>query len=198
MDTDHSRSAALSLGLDFIRYTQLGHHSADDVVVAAKTFHEFLAPSDHPTYAEDGPVGATTMTEAEWRKVIADQVRRNCTPSTEAYQAGGDKLIYAVADWIENPPEWSVLLPAKNDEVKEEWAKLNPEAKARYLDLQEAAKTTPSSAIDEGQFYRKGRVDAIHSLRAAAVGHLNSSRMVSEHDAADFLLTTLKQLFPDD
>lgn len=42
-----------------------------------------------------------------WRKAIADQVRRNCTPSSEAYAAGGDTLIAAVADWIENPPEWS-------------------------------------------------------------------------------------------
>lgn len=45
--------------------------------------------------------------EAAWRKAIADQVRRNCTPSSEAYSKGGDALIYAVCDWIENPPEWS-------------------------------------------------------------------------------------------
>lgn len=45
--------------------------------------------------------------EAAWRKAIADQVRRNCTPSNEAYQRGGDTMIYAVADWIENPPDWS-------------------------------------------------------------------------------------------
>jgi hypothetical protein len=48
--------------------------------------------------------------EQEWRKAIADQVRRNCTPSSEAYSKGGDFLIYAVADWIENPPEWSKLI----------------------------------------------------------------------------------------
>lgn len=45
--------------------------------------------------------------ERAWRKAIADQARRNCTPSSEAYTAGGDTLIYAVLDWIENPPEWS-------------------------------------------------------------------------------------------
>lgn len=44
--------------------------------------------------------------EAGWRKAIAGQVRRNCTPSSEAYVKGGDFLISAVADWIENPPEW--------------------------------------------------------------------------------------------
>jgi len=49
--------------------------------------------------------------EAAWRKAIADQVRRNCTPSGDAYQKGGDYLVYAVADWIENPPEWSAFTP---------------------------------------------------------------------------------------
>lgn len=47
--------------------------------------------------------------EVAWRKAIADQVRANCTPSSEAYSKGGDALVYAVADWIENPPEWSVF-----------------------------------------------------------------------------------------
>lgn len=45
--------------------------------------------------------------EKAWRKAIADQARRNCTPNHEAYTAGGDHLISAVLDWIENPPEWS-------------------------------------------------------------------------------------------
>lgn len=45
--------------------------------------------------------------ERSWRKAIADQARRNCTPSSEAYAKGGDALIYAVLDWIENPPVWS-------------------------------------------------------------------------------------------
>lgn len=58
--------------------------------------------------------------ENEWRKAIADQVRRNCTPTAEQYQAGGDTLIRAVADWIENPPEWSTfaapVVPATDDE----------------------------------------------------------------------------------
>ena len=49
--------------------------------------------------------------QALWRKAIADQVRRNCTPSSEAYSKGGDSLIYAVCDWIENPPDWSVFVP---------------------------------------------------------------------------------------
>jgi hypothetical protein len=47
-----------------------------------------------------------TMATSEQRRAIAETVRRNCTPSSEAYAAGGDRLIYAVADWIENPPEW--------------------------------------------------------------------------------------------
>lgn len=37
---------------------------------------------------------------------IAQRVRSNCTPSAEAYRLGGDRLVYEVADWIENPPEW--------------------------------------------------------------------------------------------
>lgn len=47
--------------------------------------------------------------ERAWRKAIADQVRANCTPTSEAYEKGGDVLVYAVADWIENPPEWSAF-----------------------------------------------------------------------------------------
>lgn len=31
--------------------------------------------------------------EAAWRKAIADQVRANCTPSSEAYSKGGDVLM---------------------------------------------------------------------------------------------------------
>lgn len=38
--------------------------------------------------------------------IVAQRVRENCTPSAEAYAAGGDRLIAAVADWIESPPEW--------------------------------------------------------------------------------------------
>src|SRR4051812_44699111 len=37
---------------------------------------------------------------------IVATVRAHCTPSSDAYATGGDPLIYAVADWIENPPEW--------------------------------------------------------------------------------------------
>lgn len=45
--------------------------------------------------------------EQQWRTAIAEQIRRNCTPSLDAYAAGGDILVYAVAEWVENPPEWS-------------------------------------------------------------------------------------------
>lgn len=47
--------------------------------------------------------------ELAWRKAIADQVRRNCTPSSDGYARGGDVLIAEVADWIENPPDWSAF-----------------------------------------------------------------------------------------
>ncbi|MFE4469542.1 hypothetical protein ACFRFH_12075 [Leifsonia sp. NPDC056824] len=40
------------------------------------------------------------------RAAIAEQIRNHCTPSQEAYQKGGDSLIAAVADWVENPPDW--------------------------------------------------------------------------------------------
>jgi len=39
-------------------------------------------------------------------KSIVASIRANCTPPVSAYSAGGDTLIGAVADWIENPPEW--------------------------------------------------------------------------------------------
>lgn len=37
---------------------------------------------------------------------IVASIRANCTPPSEAFAAGGDLLIAAVADWVENPPEW--------------------------------------------------------------------------------------------
>lgn len=43
---------------------------------------------------------------------IVASIRSNCTPPHDAYAEGGDTLIAAVADWIENPPEW----------VKSTWA----------------------------------------------------------------------------
>lgn len=49
---------------------------------------------------------ATEQVLHEVRTAIATQVRNNCTPSSEAYKAGGDTLIYAVADWIADPPIW--------------------------------------------------------------------------------------------
>lgn len=39
-------------------------------------------------------------------RAITEKVRLNCTPSSEAYERGGDFLIREVADWIDNPPEW--------------------------------------------------------------------------------------------
>ncbi len=63
-----------------------------------------------------------TSEEIAWRKAIADQVRRNCTPSSEAYSKGGDFLVYAVADWIENPPEWSIFVAPD----KKYWAAGDP------------------------------------------------------------------------
>lgn len=33
--------------------------------------------------------------------VVAQEIRAHCTPSGDAYRAGGDTLIYAVADWME-------------------------------------------------------------------------------------------------
>jgi hypothetical protein len=36
--------------------------------------------------------------------VVAQVVRRSCTPSSEAYAAAGDALVYAVADWIAAEP----------------------------------------------------------------------------------------------
>jgi transcriptional regulator with XRE-family HTH domain len=45
--------------------------------------------------------------EEFWRKEIAAQVRRNCTITpTPGHPYPRDETIAAVADWIENPPEW--------------------------------------------------------------------------------------------
>lgn len=42
-------------------------------------------------------------------EVVGKMTRQSCTPSPEAYVAGGDVLIYAVADWITGAPR-KVLL----------------------------------------------------------------------------------------
>ena len=76
----------------------------DEIVIDSQERELGVLAEDLATTVEEG-------TEAAWRKAIADQVRRNCTPSSEAYTKGGHILIYAVADWIENPPEWSHFLP---------------------------------------------------------------------------------------
>lgn len=51
---------------------------------------------------------------------IVASIRQNCTPPSEVLLAGGDALVYAVADWVENPPEW----------VKATWA---DQARALYV-----------------------------------------------------------------
>lgn len=61
------------------------------------------------------PQSTRPITEAGWRLVIAEQVRRNCTLDWETVKKGGDALVYAVADWIENPPDWSALPTTRAD-----------------------------------------------------------------------------------
>ena len=58
------------------------------------------AEFDRALEAHDRQVAAKTTAD------IVARVRQSCTPSTEAYTKGGDFLIYAVAGWIEDPPEW--------------------------------------------------------------------------------------------
>jgi hypothetical protein len=65
------------------------------------------------------PAEIPVTAERAWRKAIADQVRTNCTPPSEAYSKGGDVLIYAVADWIESPPEWSTFTAPADDDSAE-------------------------------------------------------------------------------
>ncbi|MHC9046792.1 hypothetical protein ACYX8G_19580 [Microbacterium saperdae] len=52
-----------------------------------------------------------TPTTHPLRQQIADQVRRHCTPPAAAYAKGGDTLVAAVADWIENPEAWVTPTP---------------------------------------------------------------------------------------
>lgn len=39
-------------------------------------------------------------------KTIVADIRAHCTLDYELVLKGGDAVIYAVADWIDNPPEW--------------------------------------------------------------------------------------------
>jgi len=53
------------------------------------------------------------MTQAEINAVlgsavesIVTSIRASCTVPSEVAVKGGDLIVYAVADWVENPPEW--------------------------------------------------------------------------------------------
>lgn len=61
------------------------------------------------------PPRTEPSTEHEWRAAIAEQVRRNCKLDWGTDKKGGDALVYAVADWIENPPGWSSLPTTRAD-----------------------------------------------------------------------------------
>lgn len=78
------------------------------------------------------------------RHQIAEQVRRHCTPSVEAYEAGGDRLIAAVADWIENPPEW---VPPVTEEPEWEWKY------ARQIGPDSFVPSTAEEATHRGKHY---------------------------------------------
>ena len=52
--------------------------------------------------------------DAELRQTIANQVRRNCTLPWPL-PVGTDATVYAVADWIENPPEWVMAQSRSRD-----------------------------------------------------------------------------------
>lgn len=45
--------------------------------------------------------------EKAWRNAIAAQVKRNCTLSLPDGSIVPDAAVNAVADWIQNPPDWS-------------------------------------------------------------------------------------------
>lgn len=51
----------------------------------------------HSGYQEDRDPYAVAR---DVLQVVGTVARRSCTPSAEAYRAGGDSLVYAVADWI--------------------------------------------------------------------------------------------------
>jgi hypothetical protein len=53
-----------------------------------------------------GPHLPAPRAEHEVAADIAARIRANYTASANTYAHGGDFLVEAVADWIENPPEW--------------------------------------------------------------------------------------------
>jgi hypothetical protein len=61
--------------------------------------------------------------DAQVAAQIAEKIRASCTVPSEVAISGGDAIVYAVADWIENPPEWakapwSTVFPAPTEEPK--------------------------------------------------------------------------------
>lgn len=81
----------------------------DVVVVDDEGFICFIYGLTEVDASVHGPLTRLVPEGSERERVVAQivtAVRQNCTPPNEAYSLGGDHLIAAVADWIENPPDW--------------------------------------------------------------------------------------------
>lgn len=56
---------------------------------------------------------------------IVANIHANCTVPSEVLNKGSDALIHAVADWVENPPEW--LKATWADQARALYAARHPE-----------------------------------------------------------------------
>lgn len=134
----------------------------NDKKLIAKLRHEGANPGlltlstrDAINLAADRLEVLSTPEPNDMAKAIVQKIRAHCTPSSEAYEKGGDFLIYAVADWIENPPEWvhapwvAAATPEPEPSEREAQIAVYPEVEAFLSNLHDTPAWNPSTAADD-------------------------------------------------
>lgn len=82
-------------------YTELAW---PDAFASTRETFERMADAVLSSLSVPEPAGTFTLAQ------VATEIRLHCTLDWEVTKKGGDALISAVADWVENPPEWVTAL----------------------------------------------------------------------------------------
>jgi len=108
--------------LSMSRLQMLDHFLARGIALSADDIEDLrgLIRSMPVSYPHPTPEPDVEVVERAFRAEMASKIRAHCTPSTEAYERGGDYIVSEVADWVENPPEWVAFdTPEPDAEVVE-------------------------------------------------------------------------------
>lgn len=87
-----------SISVEYEETAEFIAHAVKDIPALLAEVFRLRALVGEPEYLTSAPSDTAAQ--------IVAAIRARCTPPHEAYTKGGDVLIAAVADWIENPPEW--------------------------------------------------------------------------------------------